>query len=75
MLSIKRALISVSDKTGLENLVQNLASMGVEIISTGGTRAFIEKCGVSTRPIEDFTKNPEAFEGRMKSLSFQVGLW
>jgi phosphoribosylaminoimidazolecarboxamide formyltransferase/IMP cyclohydrolase len=71
-ITIKRALISVTDKTDLEGLVKSLNKNGVEIISTGGTKAFIEKLGVPVINIEDVTGNPEAFGGRMKSISFQI---
>lgn len=69
---IKRALISVSDKSGVVELAQSLVEYGVEIISSGGTRKVLEKEGVAVTPIESVTGNPEAFDGRMKTLSFQV---
>ncbi len=71
-ISIKRALISVTNKIGLDQLVTSLYQNGVEIISTGGTKAYIEKLGVPVINIEDVTGNPEAFGGRMKSISFQI---
>jgi len=67
-----RALVSVSDKTNLENLIPALVKAGVEIISTGGTAEFLKKMGVKYTPINEITGNPEAFGGRMKSISFQV---
>ena len=69
---ILRALISVTDKGQLEPLVQALCEKGVEIISTGGTKKFIEDLGISVTSIEKVTGNPEAFGGRMKSISFPV---
>lgn len=69
---IKRALISVTDKTHLAPLVETLRSFNVEIISTGGTKKFIEDLGVPVTSIEKITGNPEAFGGRMKSISFPV---
>lgn len=69
---IKRALISVSDKTGLDDLGRDLHAKGVEIISTGGTRKFLEEHQIPCTPIEDVTGNPEAFDGRMKTLSFEI---
>jgi phosphoribosylaminoimidazolecarboxamide formyltransferase/IMP cyclohydrolase len=69
---IKRALISVTDKTNLAPLVDMLRSHNVEIISTGGTKKFIEDLGVPVTGIEKVTGNPEAFGGRMKSISFPV---
>lgn len=69
---IKRALISVSDKTGLELLVPHLKDWQVEVIASGGTRKHLESLGLAVTPIESVTGNPEAFSGRMKTLSFQV---
>lgn len=69
---IKRALISVSDKSGVVELARRLTEFGVEIISSGGTRKVLENEGVKVTPIEQVTGNPEAFDGRMKTLSFQV---
>jgi phosphoribosylaminoimidazolecarboxamide formyltransferase/IMP cyclohydrolase len=71
-VKIKRALISVSDKTNVEVLVKRLHAQGVEIITTGGTAKVIEVAGVPYTPIEKVTGNPEAFSGRMKTLSFQI---
>ena len=69
---IKRALISVTDKTNLAGLVTTLHKHQVEIISTGGTKKFIEDMGLPVTSIEKVTGNPEAFGGRMKSISFPV---
>ena len=69
---IKRALISVTDKTNLNSLVETLHKFKVEIISTGGTKKFIEDLGIPVTSIEKVTGNPEAFGGRMKSISFPV---
>ncbi len=66
--AIRRALISVSDKTGLAELAQCLASRGVEIYSTGGTRAFLEKQGLQVVDIGQFTGFPEIMGGRVKTL-------
>jgi phosphoribosylaminoimidazolecarboxamide formyltransferase/IMP cyclohydrolase len=68
----KRALVSVSDKTGLDYIVPLLVKAGVEIISTGGTADYLKKMGIKIVPIQEVTGNPEAFGGRMKSISFQV---
>ncbi len=70
---IKRALISVSDKKGLERLGLGLKKLGVEIISSGGTGAFLKDKGIDFTPVEKITGNPEAFSGRMKTISFQIG--
>lgn len=72
MLNIKRALISVSDKTGLLELAVKLQSLKVEIISSGGTGKFLQDNNIAFTPIEKVTGNPECFGGRMKTLSFQV---
>ncbi|MBC7712740.1 MAG: bifunctional phosphoribosylaminoimidazolecarboxamide formyltransferase/IMP cyclohydrolase, partial [Rhizobacter sp.] len=69
---VKRALISVTDKTNLASLVTALHNHQVEIISTGGTKKFIEDMGLPVTSIEKVTGNPEAFGGRMKSISFPV---
>lgn len=68
----KRALISVSDKSNLDNLVPFLKKHNVEVISTGGTADYLKKLGVEVTSIQSVTGNPEAFGGRMKSISFQV---
>ncbi|NQT95617.1 MAG: bifunctional phosphoribosylaminoimidazolecarboxamide formyltransferase/IMP cyclohydrolase [Candidatus Omnitrophica bacterium] len=68
MLTIKRALISVSDKTGLEQLAKALSSRGVEIISTGGTARFISGLGINVKPINEVTGFPEMLDGRVKTL-------
>lgn len=72
MRSIKKALISVTDKTHLAELVKTLKEFNVEVVSTGGTKKFIEDLGVKVTGIESLTGNPEAFGGRMKSISFPV---
>jgi phosphoribosylaminoimidazolecarboxamide formyltransferase / IMP cyclohydrolase len=71
-VTIKRALISVSDKSGLAPLAKGLAKMGVEIISTGGSGKYLTDHGVQYTPISEVTGNPEAFSGRMKTISFQI---
>ncbi len=68
MLTIKRALISVSDKTGLDLLVKELNRHGVEIISTGGSARFIASLGIDVKPVEDITGFPEMLDGRVKTL-------
>ena len=65
---IQSALISVFYKDGLETLVQTLASQGVQIYSTGGTQAFIEKLGVAVTPVESLTNYPSILGGRVKTL-------
>jgi phosphoribosylaminoimidazolecarboxamide formyltransferase/IMP cyclohydrolase len=72
LVFIKRALISVSDKDRLDQLVTELHGLGVELIASGGTSSFIQSLGIPVTPLREVTGNPEAFGGRMKSLSFQV---
>lgn len=62
----KRALISVSDKTGVTPFAAGLVANGFEIISTGGTRTVLEEAGVPTLAIDDITGFPEMLDGRVK---------
>ncbi len=64
----KRALISVSDKSGVVDFAKELVGLGFEIISTGGTKAALEKAGVKTISISDITGFPECLDGRVKTL-------
>ena len=70
--AIKRALISVYDKTGLEDLAQALHHAGVEIVSTGSTAAKIADLGIPVTPVEELTGFPECLEGRVKTLHPKV---
>lgn len=63
-----RALVSVYDKTGLEELARYLLEMGVELFSTGGTEEFLRQAGLAVRPVQDITGFPEMLEGRVKTL-------
>jgi phosphoribosylaminoimidazolecarboxamide formyltransferase/IMP cyclohydrolase len=65
---IRRALISVSDKTGLQELAEALAARDVEIYSTGGTEQFLRDRGVPVRSVTELTDSPEVFDGRLKTL-------
>jgi phosphoribosylaminoimidazolecarboxamide formyltransferase/IMP cyclohydrolase len=67
-VQVKRALLSVSDKTGIVDLARGLVELGVEIVSTGGTAAELEAAAVPVRAIEDFTGFPEMMGGRLKTL-------
>jgi phosphoribosylaminoimidazolecarboxamide formyltransferase/IMP cyclohydrolase len=67
-VKITRALLGVSDKTGLADLARALARHGVEILSTGGTKAALENAGVHVKAVEDFTGFPEILDGRVKTL-------
>ncbi|MBI2411892.1 MAG: bifunctional phosphoribosylaminoimidazolecarboxamide formyltransferase/IMP cyclohydrolase [Deltaproteobacteria bacterium] len=68
MKRIKRAIISVTDKTGIVEFAKELASSGVEIISTGGTAELIKNAGISVIPISSYTGFPEMLDGRLKTL-------
>ena len=67
-IAVKRALISVYDKTGLETLARGLSEAGVEIVSTGSTATTIESFGVAVTPVEEVTGFPEILGGRVKTL-------
>ncbi|HQZ26662.1 MAG: bifunctional phosphoribosylaminoimidazolecarboxamide formyltransferase/IMP cyclohydrolase [Verrucomicrobiales bacterium] len=71
-MSITRALLSVSDKTGLEALVKGLHQQGVELLSTGGTAKFIADLSIPVIEVSDFTGFPELFDGRVKTLHPKV---
>src|SRR5262249_39061622 len=66
--TIRRALLSVSDKTGLIDLARALAGLGVELISTGGTRKALADAGLAVRDISEVTGFPEILDGRGKTL-------
>lgn len=67
-MAIKRALVSVSDKTGIVEFCRGLAELGVEVISTGGTKSLLAKEGVPVIGISDVTGFPEILDGRVKTL-------
>jgi phosphoribosylaminoimidazolecarboxamide formyltransferase/IMP cyclohydrolase len=69
---VTRALLSVSDKTGLIEFARALASRGVELVSTGGTRKAIADAGVPVKDISDITGFPEMMDGRVKTLHPKV---
>ncbi|MEP6810819.1 MAG: bifunctional phosphoribosylaminoimidazolecarboxamide formyltransferase/IMP cyclohydrolase [Chthoniobacterales bacterium] len=71
-MKIIRALISVSDKTGVAEFARALEKQGVDIISTGGTSDLLRKAGVPVRDISSFTDYPEVLEGRVKTLHPRV---
>jgi phosphoribosylaminoimidazolecarboxamide formyltransferase / IMP cyclohydrolase len=72
MASIQRALLSVTDKTGLAEFAKKLAGMGVELISTGGTAKLLRDSGISVKDISDLTGFPEMLDGRVKTLHPKV---
>ncbi|MDD5893059.1 MAG: bifunctional phosphoribosylaminoimidazolecarboxamide formyltransferase/IMP cyclohydrolase, partial [Coriobacteriaceae bacterium] len=70
---IKRAIISLTDKSGIEDFARALVDeFGVEIISTGGTAKVLEDAGIPVTPIEDYTGFPEMMDGRVKTLHPKV---
>ncbi len=70
---MKQALISVYNKTGIADFAKKLIKLDWKIISTGGTAKVLRKAGIKVIPIEKITQNPETFDGRMKTISFQIG--
>jgi phosphoribosylaminoimidazolecarboxamide formyltransferase/IMP cyclohydrolase len=69
---LKRALVSVYDKTGLDELARDLHAAGVAIVSTGSTAKTIEAAGVPVTPVEELTGFPECLDGRVKTLHPRV---
>jgi phosphoribosylaminoimidazolecarboxamide formyltransferase / IMP cyclohydrolase len=69
---IRRALISVYDKTGLVELAQGLRAAGVAIVSTGSTAAQIAGAGIPVTTVEQVTEFPECLDGRVKTLHPRV---
>jgi len=67
-MKVRRALISVHDKTGIIPFAQALAALGVEILSTGGTAKLLREAGVAVRDVSDVTGFPEMLDGRVKTL-------
>ena len=72
LVPVRRALISLSDKSGLDELATGLARHGVEIVSTGGTAAKLRESGANVRDISDLTGFPEMMDGRVKTLHPKV---
>ena len=71
-IPIRRALVSVYDKSGLEDLVRGLHDAGVALVSTGGSAALIEGLGIPVTKVEDLTGFPECLDGRVKTLHPRV---
>jgi phosphoribosylaminoimidazolecarboxamide formyltransferase / IMP cyclohydrolase len=69
---VRRALISVSDKTGVVDFARGLESLGVEIVSTGGTGAALREAGIEVRDVSDLTGSPEILGGRVKTLNPRI---
>jgi len=66
---MKRALISVSDKTGIVDFARELSNLGYEIVSTGGTKKVLDEANIDTISIETVTGFPEILDGRVKTLN------
>jgi len=72
MQKIERALISLTDKSGIEGFARELAGLGVEILSTGGTAKKIREAGIGVKDVSEFTGFPEMLDGRVKTLHPKV---
>src|SRR6201997_2049883 len=72
MAKIERAILSVTDKTGLVDFARRLAAQGVELISTGGTARALREAGLTVRDISELTGFPEMLDGRVKTLHPKV---
>src|SRR5258708_13453208 len=72
MPRIERAILSVSDKTGIVELARALAAQGVEILSTGGTAKHLSDAGIAVTPISQWSGAPEILGGRVKTLTPKV---
>jgi len=72
MAKIQRALISVTDKSGIDGLGKALAEFGVAILSTGGTAKALAQAGIAIQEVSDFTGFPEMLDGRVKTLHPKV---
>lgn len=68
MNKVQRALISLTDKSGIEEFARFLAEMGIEILSTGGTAKKMRESGISVTDVSEFTGFPEMLDGRVKTL-------
>ncbi len=68
MTRVRRALVSVHDKTGVVELARGLAALGIEILSTGGTARLLREAGIAVRDVADVTGFPEMLDGRVKTL-------
>src|SRR6478735_622 len=72
LVPVRRALISLSDKSGLDELATGLQRYGVELVSTGGTAAKLRESGAAVRDISELTGFPEMMDGRVKTLHPKV---
>ncbi len=72
MKKVERALISLTDKSGIEDFARALSAEGIEILSTGGTASKIRDAGIAVVDVSDFTGFPEMLDGRVKTLHPKV---
>lgn len=72
MKKVERALISLTDKSGIESFASELAGLGIEILSTGGTAKKLREAGLSVMDVSEFTGFPEMLDGRVKTLHPKV---
>jgi phosphoribosylaminoimidazolecarboxamide formyltransferase/IMP cyclohydrolase len=72
MQKIERALISLTDKAGIEGFASELATLGIELLSTGGTAKKLREAGLSVMDVSEFTGFPEMLDGRVKTLHPKV---
>ncbi|HDO25260.1 MAG TPA: bifunctional phosphoribosylaminoimidazolecarboxamide formyltransferase/IMP cyclohydrolase, partial [Nitrospirae bacterium] len=72
MAGVKRALISVSDKSGIVEFARELSGLGVEILSTGGTARALKDAGIPVKDVSEHTGFPEMMDGRLKTLHPKV---
>lgn len=68
LIPVRRALLSVSDKSGLVEFAKNLATMNIELVSTGGTAKLLKDAGLSVKDVSELTQFPEMMDGRLKTL-------
>src|SRR5271166_4425234 len=69
---VQRAILSVTDKTGLTDFARQLSSLGIELVSTGGTAKLLREAGIQVKDISDLTGFPEMLDGRVKTLHPKV---
>jgi len=72
MAKMKRALISLTDKSGIEDFARQLEDLGIEILSTGGTAKKMRENGIAVKDVSEFTGFPEMLDGRVKTLHPKV---
>src|SRR6202041_3451064 len=70
--AIQRAILSVTDKTGLAEFARKLSALGIELVSTGGTAALLRDSGIAVKDISELTGFPEMLDGRVKTLHPKV---